>query len=401
MKLREHQQKAVDVLREYNKGQIIVPTGGGKTMIAITDVVNRLQHLWNYDKNEKQFVEPKTIVVVAPRILLAQQLSSEFLEFVTNAAVLHVHSGETHHDSTTNSEVIREWITSHWKEHRIIFTTYHSLHRVQEADVDVDTIYFDEAHNSVQKHFIGATEYYSMYAKRCYFFTATPKHSATPMKVGMNDEDIYGKVLINVPAPKLVNQGYILPPKVIIKEIDVPDDSRFTWERDCDHLISTIDETNVDKILICVRKTKQIVDLVSQTDYVNELVLRGYSLMYITSKQGAFIDGKKVNREKFFDTLNTWGRDKDKRFIVMHHSILSEGISVKGLEAALFLRNMDYIGISQTIGRVIRTGDVSKTYGLVVVPCYDRVGISTSRKVEAVVATIFNKGLPAISTVKR
>ena len=401
MKLREHQQKAVDVLREYNKGQIIVPTGGGKTMIAITDVVNRLQHLWDYNKNEKQFVEPKTIVVVAPRILLAQQLSAEFLEFVTNAAVLHVHSGETHHDSTTNSEVIREWITSHWKEHRIIFTTYHSLHRVQEADVDVDTIYFDEAHNSVQKHFIGATEYYSMYAKRCYFFTATPKHSATPMKVGMNDEDIYGKVLINVPAPKLVNQGYILPPKVLIKEIDVPDDSRFTWERDCDHLISTIDETNVDKILICVRKTKQIVDLVSQTDYVNELVLRGYSLMYITSKQGAFIDGKKVNREKFFDTLNTWGRDKDKRFIVMHHSILSEGINVKGLEAALFLRNMDYIGISQTIGRVIRTGDVSKTYGLVVVPCYDRVGISTSRKVEAVVDTIFNKGLPAISTVKR
>ena len=401
MKLREHQQRAVDVLREYNKGQIIVPTGGGKTMIAITDVVHRLQHLWNYDKNEKQFVEPKTIVVVAPRILLAQQLSSEFLEFVTNAAVLHVHSGETHHDSTTNSEVIREWITSHWKEHRIIFTTYHSLHRVQEADVDVDTIYFDEAHNSVQKHFIGATEYYSIYAKRCYFFTATPKHSATPMKVGMNDEDIYGKVLINVPAPKLVNQGYILPPKVLIKEIDVPDDSRFTWERDCDHLISTIDETNVDKILICVRKTKQIVDLVSQTDYVNELVLRGYSLMYITSKQGAFIDGDKVDREKFFNTLNEWGRDKDKRFIVMHHSILSEGINVKGLEAALFLRNMDYIGISQTIGRVIRTGDVTKTYGLVVVPCYDRVGISTSRRVEAVVDTIFNKGLPAISTVKR
>tara|TARA_Y100000590_G_C15705529_1_gene1008434 strand:+ start:100 stop:1305 length:1206 start_codon:yes stop_codon:yes gene_type:complete len=401
MNLREHQQKAVDVLREYNKGQIIVPTGGGKTFIAITDVVHQLKDLWNYDNNTKQFVEPKTIVVVAPRILLAQQLSSEFLEFVTNAAVLHVHSGETHHDSTTNSEVIREWITSNWKEHRIIFTTYHSLHRIQEADIDVDTIYFDEAHNSVQKHFIGATEYYSMYAKRCYFFTATPKHSSTPMKVGMNDEDIYGKVLINVPAPKLVDEGYILPPKVMIKKIDVPDDSRFKWERDCDHLLSTIDDTDVDKILVCVRRTKQIVDLVAQTEFTKELVLRGYSLMYITSKQGAFVDGKKVNREEFFNKLNEWGRDKDKRFIVMHHSILSEGINVKGLEAALFLRNMDYIGISQTIGRVIRTGDVTKTYGLIVVPCYDRVGISTSRRVEAVVDTIFNKGEPAISIVKR
>ena len=401
MKLREHQQHALDVMREYNKGQIIVPTGGGKTMIAITDVVRQLKSVWEWDKDSQQFTEPKVIVVVAPRILLAQQLSSNFLEFVTNAAVLHVHSGETHHDSTTNSDAIREWNTSHWKENRIIFTTYHSLHRVQEAEIDVDTIYFDEAHNSVQKHFVEATEYYSIYAKRCYFFTATPKHSATPMKIGMNDEDIYGKVLCNVPAPKLVDEGVILPPKVLVKEIDVPDDSRHLWEKDCDHLVSTIDETNVDKILVCVRRTKQIVDLVAQTEYVNELKYRGYSLMYITSKHGAFIDGDKVDREKFFNTLNEWGQDKEKRFIVMHHSILSEGINVKGLEAALFLRNMDYIGISQTIGRVIRKGDESKAYGLVVVPCYDRVGISTSKRVNAVVDTIFNKGLPAISVTKR
>ncbi len=402
IELRKHQENAIDVMREYNKGQIIVPTGGGKTMIAITDVVHRLKTVWEWDADSQQFVEPKVIVVVAPRILLAQQLSSNFLEFVTNAAVLHVHSGETHHDSTTDSEVIREWNTSHWKENRIIFTTYHSLHRVQEADIDVDTIYFDEAHNSVQRHFVSAAEYYSIYAKRCYFFTATPKHSLTPHKIGMNDEDIYGKVLINVPAPKLVQEGVILPPKVIVKEIDVVDDSRFQWERDCDHLLSTIDETNVDKVLVCVRRTKQIVDLVSQTEYVNELKYRGYSLMYITSKHGAFIDGDKVDREKFFTILNEWGRDKEKKFIVMHHSILSEGINVKGLEAALFLRNMDYIGISQTIGRVIRTSeDTTKTYGLVVVPCYDRVGISTSKRVEAVVDTIFNKGLPAISIVRK
>ena len=401
MKLREHQQHALDVMREYNKGQIIVPTGGGKTMIAITDVVHQLKNVWDYDKNSKQFVEPKVIVVVAPRILLAQQLSSNFLEFVTNAAVLHVHSGETHHDSTTNSDVIREWNISHWKDNRIIFTTYHSLHRVQEAEIDVDTIYFDEAHNSVQKHFVEATEYYSIYAKRCYFFTATPKHSTTPYKIGMNDEDIYGKVLINVPAPKLVDEGVILPPKVIVKEIDVVDDSRHSWERDCDHLVSTIDETNVDKVLVCVRRTKQIKDLVSQTSFVKEMNYRGYSIMYITSKHGAVIDGEKVNREDFFNKLNEWGQDKEKRFIVMHHSILSEGINVRGLEAALFLRNMDYIGISQTIGRVIRKGDESKVYGLVVVPCYDRVGISTSKRVNAVVDTIFNKGLPAISVTKR
>ena len=62
---------------------------------------------------------------------------------------------------------------------------------------------------------------------------------------------------------------------------------------------------------------------------------------------------------------------------------------------------MDYIGISQSIGRVIRLGDTSKTFGLVCVPVYDSVGITTSKKVQAVVDTVFEKGLPAISEIRR
>ena len=391
IQLREHQTTVIDALRHNKKGQIIVPTGGGKTMCMIKDAEHE------FTKNSVS----KTIVVVAPRILLAQQLCEDFLEIIDNVDVLHIHSGETHHKSTTKTKEIEEWYHNSIKN-LLIFTTYHSLHKISESpDIEVDTIYFDEAHNSVQKHFVVPTEYYSIYAKRCYFFTATPKHSKTPHKIGMNDEDIYGEVLCNIPAPELVQKGHILPPKVLIKDIDVVDDSRHSWEKDCDHLVSTIDETNVDKILVCARRTRQIIDLVSQTDFVNEMNYRGYSLLYITSKHGAFVNGVKVNREDFFNTLHEWGEDKEKRFIVLHHSILSEGINVKGLEAALFLRNMDYIGISQTIGRVIRKGDESKTYGLVVVPCYDKVGISTSKRINAVVDTVFNKGQAAISVVSR
>ena len=38
--------------------------------------------------------------------------------------------------------------------------------------------------------------------------------------------------------------------------------------------------------------------------------------MYITSKTGAVIDGEKVDRETFFDTLNKWG-NKQKKFVVL------------------------------------------------------------------------------------
>ena len=389
--LRPHQQKALDAMLAYDKGQVIIPTGGGKTICMIEDAKKQLESNTS-----------KTIVVVAPRILLANQLCSEFLELITqkNVNVLHVHSGETHHVSTTKVHAIQchHGICKAVDacEHELIFTTYHSLHKLVEAGIVVDTIYFDEAHNSVQRNFFPATEHFSGDADRCYFFTATPKHSLSVFKPGMNDGAVYGQVICNVPAPKLVEEGYILPPKVVVQQLPQGDFK----QSDDKNLLDTIDTNSLNKILIAARSTKQIVRLVSQTDFCYELQQRGYNWMYITSKTGAIINGQKVSREDFFKTLNQWGTD-NTRFVVMHHSILSEGINVKGLEAVLFMRNMDYIGISQSIGRVIRLGGAEKTFGLVCVPVFDKVGISTARSVQAVVDTVFEQGEPAISVVRR
>jgi len=395
MQLRPHQQDALDAMLAFYKGQVIIPTGGGKTPVMFHDLIVNCQYIDN----------GMTAVVVAPRILLAEQLCSEFLEHIdtTNTHILHVHSGETHHFSTTNPSKINLFVNTARTagENVIIFTTYHSLHRLQQADVEVNTIYFDEAHNSVQRNFFPATEHFSAVADRCYFFTATPKHSLTVSKPGMNDPEVYGPVICNVPAPKLVQEGYILPPKVVVKQLDMVQDKQMIADRDSQNLLDTIDENALDKILICARSTKQIVKLLSESDFRKELSERGYSVMYITSKTGAIIDGQKVNREVFFDTLNAWGKDSNKKFVVLHHSILSEGINVSGLEAVLFMRNMDYIGISQSIGRVIRLGGAQKTFGLVCVPVYDKVGISTAKSVQAVVDTVFNQGMPAISVVRR
>ena len=387
MQLRPHQLEALDKMNTKRLGQVIVPTGGGKTMCMIEDAKKRFA----------QCSLPQTIVVVAPRILLANQLSAEFLEFITDVDVIHVHSGETHHNSTTKADQLEYWVNNS-TENILIFTTYHSLHRVEETGIEVDTIYFDEAHNSVQKNFFPATDYFSRRADRCYFFTATPKHSRTTEKAGMNHTKTYGNVICQIPAPRLVKQGYILPPKVEVYRSRILKKDELVADRDNEQMVEAIDNLDKDKVLICAKSTRQIVALVSQTDFVKQLAIRGYSYMYITSKTGAVIDGEKVDRETFFDTLNEWGRT-DKKFVVLHHSILSEGINVNGLEAVLFMRSMDYIGISQTIGRVIRKGNADKVFGLVCIPVYSNVGISTARKVEAVVDTIFNKGEAATSVV--
>jgi len=393
--LRPHQHEAVNAMWQNNKGQVIIPTGGGKTICMIDDAITNMEVRHH----------GQTFVVVAPRILLAEQLCSEFLEVIdtTHTHVMHVHSGETSHFSTTKAEKINLFVNTARTagENVVIFTTYHSLHRLVEADIEVNTIYFDEAHNSVQRNFFPATEHFSADADRCYFFTATPKHSLSIYKPGMNDYEVYGNVICNVPAPLLVDEGYILPPKVVVKQLDMVQDKQMIADRDCQNLIETIDENSLDKILIAARSTKQIIKLLSQSDFRKELSDRGYSCLYITSKTGAIIDGQKVNREVFFDTLNAWGKDPNKKFVVLHHSILSEGINVSGLEAVLFMRNMDYIGISQSIGRVIRLGGSQKTFGLVCVPVYDKVGISTAKSVQAVVDTVFKQGQPAISVIRR
>ena len=161
MQLRPHQEQAVKAMLRNTKGQIIVPTGGGKTMCMIDDAMNEFS----------KTVLSKTIVVVAPRILLANQLSAEFLYHNLDGAaepnatvnVMHVHSGETHHFSTTKVDEIRQfnYDTACDQKHLLIFTTYHSLQKIVDSHIVVDTIYFDEAHNSVQKNFFPATEHFS------------------------------------------------------------------------------------------------------------------------------------------------------------------------------------------------------------------------------------------------
>jgi superfamily II DNA or RNA helicase len=379
---------------DHKKGTIVIPTGGGKTICMIEDAIT----------NMELSKQGQTFVVVAPRILLAEQLCSEFLELIDTAHthIMHVHSGETHHFSSTNPSKIHLFANTARTagENVIIFTTYHSLHKVQESDIEVNTIYFDEAHNSVQRNFFPATEHFAADSNRCYFFTATRRTSATIFKPGMNDTEVYGDVIYRVPATKLVDGGYILPPQIKAKKFEVLKANEISADRDCNNIVETLEENNTSKVLVCVKSAKQLINLMSQTDFAMRLNDMGYSFLYITSKTGAIIDGQKVNREVFFNTLNAWGKDPSKKFVCLHRSILSEGISVNGLESVIFLRNMDVIEMTQTIGRVLRTAP-NKTYGLCVVPVYSQVGIATEKRMQNVVDTIFGKGEMLDSVVKR
>ncbi len=405
MKLRPHQQRALDALQKHQFGQIIAPTGAGKTLIMIFDAMRRM----------RESTTPQTIVICAPRILLAEQLSSEFLEFIDNANVLHVHSGETHHKSTTKPNDIALW-DFYVDNHKLIFTTYNSLRRLNESEINIDVAYFDEAHNAVRTDFFDSVA--SCNATNYYYFTATPKHRRAALGTGMNNKIVFGQIIANVPAPELVNQGSILRPTIQIHEVDYERQKGLTAaDNDASTLIDMIDgldARNAQKVLVAAPSSKILWQMLSTTSVLSDLAERGFDVLHITSKFGAYVNQTKVDRETFFDTFNTWGQDPDRKFIIFHYSILSEGINVHGLTHTILLRNLPIVEMAQTIGRVIRLNkddakDIAcgkieagnfdmyrKSTGFVTVPVFKNYGKKTQRRLEEVVDTIFVQGQPAI-----
>ena len=392
-------------------GQIIVPTGGGKTIIMIEHCRQLLNN------------GPRTIVVVAPRILLANQLSEEFLQFIptTWTHVAHCHSGETHHFKTTNSDKLALFndTARAANESCIIFTTYHSLRRVVDSGIDIDAIYFDEAHNACTKHFFVSVAAMSMVAVQKYFFTATPRVSNKHDR-GMNNREIFGPVLENVPAPELIQGGHILPPTIVPFETDHVVDKKnphMVHSNTVQDIIDQLDETDAAKVLVAVPSSRVLGNILGHTDILSELSDRGYDVLHVTSKFGAYVNQTKVSREVFFDTLTAWGKDKQRKFVLFHYSILSEGINVPGLTHCIMLRNLNVVEMAQTIGRVIRldkddaaklqSGEIqpqqwslyNKPTGFVTVPVHRNYGKAVIKRLQRITDEIFVKGIPATALV--
>lgn len=413
MQLRSQQTRALDAMLNAVKGTIYFPTGGGKSLVIFRDIIRRALTAQ----------EGITVVVVAPRILLATQLCDEFVEENNNQVnfhYLHVHTGETKYTRTTNSNLIQLFNNTARTagESCIIFTTYHSLHRVIESGIDVDVTYFDEAHNSVTRNFFTSTAIMSEVSDKSFYFTATPKYHKNPYANGMNNRMVYGDNLITVSATELIDNGSILPAEISAFEVDSRRLRDTAAETDRDTLLNVIDnlsEDSASKVLVAAPNTKVLWNMLSGSDIIDQLRDRGYEILHITSKHGAYINKKKVNREVFFETLTTYGKDDAKKFILFHYSILSEGINVPGLTHCILLRNLNVIEMAQTIGRVIRlnredsadiisgkipagaVGLYRKSAGHITVPVYQNSGKDTITRLKNVCRTIFVDGNPVHS----
>jgi hypothetical protein len=237
----------------------------------------------------------------------------------------------------------------------------------------------------------------------------------------MNNKLVFGDVIEITPAQELIASGSIIPPSIQIHEQPAVARTKAN-AADCDantvlEIVDNLDAESGQKVLVAAPSSKIIWNMVAATSMLQELSERGYDVLHITAKHGAYVNKTKVNREVFFDTLTAWGKDPARKFVVFHYSILSEGINVPGLTHCVLLRNLNIVEMAQTIGRVIRmnvddardiaegritAGDIGnyrKPFGFVTVPIYGNYGAQIQKRLQTVVDAIFVKGVPPTSII--
>jgi hypothetical protein len=413
-----HQDKIGDALQSNIKGIIVAGTGAGKSYTMGWDIQKRI------------LAGESVIVVVAPRILLCQQLfqSVESLLRAQTFQHMFVYSGEAidREEQYLTSEQILDTSFATTTVHKIqeqkeradhnnlpllIFTTYHSLNRVVESGIPIDTAYLDEVHNAVALEFSKSVRELSQIANHLYSFTATLKKTDSAKGRGNNNEEVYGKIICEINAKELIDAGVIVPPKInyLYSHINASEVDEVSLNRDViKQVIHHYEENHSHlnhKILVACDGTETIHQLQVSTDLFKWATLKGYDVFHTTANYGDWVNGVRVkSRGEFLGILQECGGDPNRKMLVLHYSILSEGIDVPGLTGCVLLRNMNPITLTQTIGRVIRmlpvdrraiaeglvkAGDVNsyvKGCGLVTIPIHK----DSENDLEESVSMIYN-----------
>ena len=352
--LHQHQFEAMETIRSMtgSKGRIVIPTGGGKTLVESLTLRERL--------NNKR--GGKIHLVLAPRIVLLNQIMKNYRDEIGQDYIaLAFHSGRHEPDytkitwkelSTTSTNVVADEFdrAKRMKKDLVVFSTYCSAFKL--IDYNFETVICDESQYCVAEGFFDTVR--DMSSKVKLFFTATEKHTWHDTGRGLNNTDVYGDLLYQVSPLTLAERGIIVLPKLHVMFADSKDKIKTVVDEVKNIAIAQSKLTNetgipVNKILFAMEGTADVETVAKKWDTI-VADMPGYRVFTITSKGGARINGKSYNRTEWAKEL----RETDLA-LILHYDILAEGIDIDGITGVAILRNMNKSKLLQTIGRAVRT----------------------------------------------
>ncbi len=384
MKMRFYQKDIVKAQNEFmlndseQRGQVYSPTGSGKTVCFDSLITKMIKGKTN-----------KKICIVYPRIALAID-QQDRLKGKTNVEFTSFHSGSNNAPeeaklyrkqiSTTSREQLKE-IHDTTKMNHITFVTYHSFKHI--ANMDFDLIICDEAHNLVQSNF---AESLPIIKSKVIFYTATPIFAINGLEtvIGMNNEQLFGKVICNVKPKELIEKGYIVPPRLVELSITTDEDGiavepHLTISHAFKDQKERLNKVT-NKMLVAMSDTRYFDEIQSRIDDMRRIVgdIDLYTITAGTQRKNS------VNLDSREAALKDFANNKNQ-CIILHCDTLAEGIDVPGITGVFVYRTLSKAKLIQTIGRAARpsladmdkNGEVIdmenrlKPYAIVTIPVID------------------------------
>jgi len=401
----EHQGKCIEEkikpfinCQEDMRGQVIIPTGGGKTRIESESI--------NLSIHNGGLIH----IVMAPRIVLVNQILNHCWDHKdTDWGKLLVRSGqderlkfysdEEYDDAevmaTTSAEDILQAISDAIYNHTpiIIFSTYHSADAIGKAlhiiGINADLVIGDEAHNMTTEGFNELLDPEIIPAHKWLFFTATRRLGK---RLGMDNTDRFGDILYQIQPSILVTDKIIVPPRMhILHHKDSASDALFVVSAIIKHLKEF--SPNEFRMIIACKGVQEAhnkrgvhtlaAELREQKELNNFFISAISSNTELMKGEIAALNIKNIStaRKEIFDRYMN-----SKYAMILHYDILSEGIDLPGTTAVMPLRSLSPLRAVQFIGRslriigsdrdklkskIIKPGDTkgwAKPFGWIIVP---------------------------------
>lgn len=258
-KLRNYQQELSKILEDNRRGYIIVPTGGGKTIVMINDIIQSKE---------------KTLVIIHTK-----QLMNQFIERLKTFSTI------------ADNEIGIIWDGKFilWNVTVCLMQTLWKLswEEIKELSLNFSRCYIDECHHLTATTFKHITRYMS--TKNLYWLTATPDKSEWTARDFM--KILIGTLLYQVTEETLESEWIILRPFLSALDIDIPiydflrdNFSKLESYQTIDsytlisdpNLVYTL--VNDYKIIVCLNSThkQQITSLFKDKYYIVDLwIVRG------------------------------------------------------------------------------------------------------------------------------
>lgn len=370
--LRSHQQLAANAITSgVTRGQILLPTGVGKTLVQVYKILNMIQSIGR----------PIVSVIASHRILLCEQLIQEVIKVAAdrglNFNILTVASdGVDLQDvalltsasnplgnlgarcmverCTSNSEILAfAQKTQMLNRHLLVVSTYHSFDRMVGLPVDVACL--DEAHTITEEDKFEKVETMQPSMAQAFFFTATQVTGCNGR--GMDNTNFYGQVLCNVAPRSAIDTHDILPPilhRIALTKGKVTDRNiiQAAYKAHRDEVLRVSKGRLYPKLLVSVAGVEDMVALLKDPLFHKWALKSGIQVVGFSSSMGYFVNGTEVSRKEALQALRDL-KDDDSA-IIMHYDILTEGIDLPTITAVMPLRELNKVKFLQTLGRAAR-----------------------------------------------